>query len=175
MTSAASSDATQPLVVYIDLNHWYALGAARAGRPDQPSDMDLLERLRLLRNDGSILVPLSSIHYTELRENPREHLTTEAADAMEELSDFWTLAPMSVVLAEEIDTQLHERFGKPEVVRTTPKIGRGFGFAHGEAGSFHIAGSESMMTVLRRRLGEEGIRQLEASANATFERLALRA
>ncbi|MGH9054770.1 MAG: hypothetical protein ACRDYY_02700 [Acidimicrobiales bacterium] len=93
---------------------------------------------------------------------------------MEELSDFWTMAPMSAVLAEEFDTQLQARFGRPAVVRTSPKVGRGVGFAHGTDGSFRVDASPPVMEALRQRLGRDGIRQLEASANEAFERLALR-
>ena len=171
----AASKPERAQVIYLDLNHWYALGAADAGRPDQSSDLELLEQLRSLRAAEAIILPLSAIHYSELRENPRGRLTAEAAEVMEELSDFWTLAPMSVVLAEEIDTQLQARFDRPAEVRTTAKIGRGFGFAHGEAGSLRIEGSDAAMEALRQRLGEDGIRRLEASVNATFERVALRA
>jgi len=163
----------EPFAVYLDMNHCYALGRASAGEPERPSDPEVLERLRMLRRDGRVVVPLSAIHYSELRENPRDRFTAEAGAVMEELSDFWTLAPMSTVFAEEFDAQLKARFGRPAVVRTSPKIGRGVGFAHGMPGSFGLDASPAAAEALRRRLGEDGIRQLEASANKAFEHFAL--
>lgn len=82
----------EPFAVYLDMNHCYALGRASAGEPERPSDPEVLERLRMLRRDGRVVVPLSAIHYSELRENPRDRFTAEAGAVMEELSDFWTLA-----------------------------------------------------------------------------------
>lgn len=169
----ASGGDDEPFAVYLDMNHWYALGRASAGEPERPSDPEVLERLRMLRRDGRVVVPLSAIHYSELRENPRDRFTAEAGAVMEELSDFWTLAPMSTVFAEEFDAQLKARFGRPAVVRTSPKIGRGVGFAHGMPGSFGLDASPAAAEALRRRLGEDGIRQLEASANKAFEHFAL--
>lgn len=174
MTDLSDGAHDVPLVVYLDTNHWYALGRANAGIRDLPTDRELLERLRMLRREGRIVLPLSAVHYSELWENPRDRLTAEATEVMEELSDFWTLAPLSAVFAEEFDTQLKARFGRPAVVRVSPKIGRGVGFANGMAGSFRIDASPAAMEALQRRLGQDGIRQLEASANAAFERLALR-
>lgn len=163
----------RPLVLYLDMNHWYALGRAVSGRPDNTVDHDLLMTLRVLRAAGTILLPLSAIHYMELRENHRDRLTTEAADAMEELSDFWALAPSSVVLAEEIDGQLQAHFGRPSTIRRSPSIGRGFGFAHGEPGHLVLDGPPEAQERLRRQLGEQGVRDLIAQVNAMFERAAL--
>lgn len=174
--AAGSGDAlpeTRPLAVYLDINHWYALGKALAGRPETSTDHELLERLRTLRSAGAITVPLSAIHYMELRENPRDRLTAEAANAMEELSDFWALAPSFAVLAEEIDDQLHARFGRPRVIRTVPRFGQGFGFAHGEPGHLALDGPPEAQEGLRRRLGDDGIRTLVQRANSMFERAAL--
>jgi hypothetical protein len=161
------------LTVYLDINHWYALGKAVAGRPENDVDSDLLARLRVLRAANTIILPLSAIHYMELRENPRDHLTSEAADAMEELSDFWALAPSAVVLAEEIDEQLNARYGRPSAIRRSPRFGRGFGFAHGEPGHFVLQGPPEAREHLRSRLGDDGVRELTQRANAMFERAAL--
>ncbi|MDA8358106.1 MAG: hypothetical protein M0Z95_17845 [Actinomycetota bacterium] len=163
----------RPLVVYLDMNHWYALGKAMARRSASAVDADLLAKLRALRAAGAVVLPLFAIHYMELRENPRDRLTTEAADAMEELSDFWALAPTSIVLAEEIDEQLQARFGRPWTIRRSPRIGRGFGFAHGEPGHLALDGPPEAQARLRHQLGDEGVSDLIAQANAMFERAAL--
>lgn len=155
------------------MNHLYALGRVGAGRSVSSVDTDLLAKLRALRAGGTVLLPLSAIHYMELRENPRDRLTTEAADVMEELSGFWALAPSSTVLAEEIDDQLQARFGRPSTIRRSPRIGRGFGFAHGEPGHLALDGPPDAQERLRHQLGDEGVRDLIVQANAMFERAAL--
>lgn len=75
MTDLSDGAHDVPLVVYLDTNHWYAFGRASAGRRDLPTDRELLERLRMLRREGRIVVPLSAVHYSELWENPRDRLT----------------------------------------------------------------------------------------------------
>lgn len=163
----------KPIAVYLDTNHWYDLGKVLAGRSDDDTDKALLSRLRQLVEEKKIFLPLSAIHYMELRENPRDRLTSEAADAMEQLSDFWALSPSAVVLAEEIDEQLQIRFGRPDVIRKSPRFGRGFGFAHGEPGQFVLTGPPEAQAALRRRLGDDGIQALQERASALFERAAL--
>lgn len=179
MTASGTSTITDgrppgnPIAIYLDTNHWYELGKVLSGRSNDETAQSLLDRLRQLVEEKKIFLPLSAVHYMELRENPRDRQTSEAADAMEQLSDFWALAPSAVVLAEEIDKQLQVRLGRPPVIRKSPRFGRGFGFAHGEPGQFAITGPPEAQAALRRRLGNDGIRALEARANALFERAAL--
>jgi hypothetical protein len=61
----------KPRTVYIDINHWYALGRADAGTPDTPEHAVILRRLQDEVDAGRLVIPLSSVTYTELTENPR--------------------------------------------------------------------------------------------------------
>jgi hypothetical protein len=121
-----------------------------------------------------VVLPLSSVHYMEVTENHRDRLRRGVADVMEELGDYWTLAPTSLIVAEEFDIALKAQFGRPEVIRTTPKIGRGFGFAFGTPGEFRIAGPPDSMERLRNQVGAETIEEWEQSANELVEKTMLR-
>ena len=56
----ASGGDDEPFAVYLDMNHWYAVGRASAGEPERPSDPEVLERLRMLRRDGRVVDPEGS-------------------------------------------------------------------------------------------------------------------
>jgi hypothetical protein len=84
-----------PLVVYLGLNHWYALGAALAGRPEHPEHVATLQKLKDQVDQGRLVFPLAAVHYTELTENPRDQLRRESADAMDLLSHYVTIASAS--------------------------------------------------------------------------------
>lgn len=121
-----------PVTVYLDMNHWYALGAARVGRPGQPEHVEIFERLQELVAQGRLVCPLSAVHYMELTENPRARLRQEAASAMILLSTFSTLPSIDLVVVEELEQELHRRFGKPQDPMVVPKLGWGVGFAFGQ-------------------------------------------
>ena len=76
----------KPRTVYIDINHWYALGRADAGNPDTPEDAIVLRKLQEEVDAGRLVMPLSSVTYTELTENPRDHQRKPTADVMLKLS-----------------------------------------------------------------------------------------
>jgi hypothetical protein len=65
--------------VYLDINHWYALGEAMAGHPQKAEHVDVLHQLVRLVEQGRIMIPLSAVSYIELSENPRDHQREEAA------------------------------------------------------------------------------------------------
>lgn len=69
----------QPRSVYIDINHWYELARADDGKPDKPEHAAILRKLLAEVDAGRLVVPLSSVTYTELTENPRDHLRQPAA------------------------------------------------------------------------------------------------
>jgi hypothetical protein len=121
--------ANDPLVVYLDLNHWYALGAALAGRPARPEHAVVWQKLKDQVDQGQLVFPLSAIHYMELTENPRDELRREAADAMRGLSRFATIAPLDKIVDEELARELNRRFGRPAFPMKVPKFGVGVGFA----------------------------------------------
>ena len=99
--------------VYLDLNHWYALGEALARHPRQPEHVDVLSQLREHVEQGRLAFPLSAVHYMELTENPRYHQREEAAKVMAELSRFNTIAPTSKIIEEELALAFNRRFGRP--------------------------------------------------------------
>jgi len=83
----------KPRTVYIDINHWYALSRADAGNPDTPEDAIVLRKLQEEVDAGRLVIPLSSVTYTELTENPRDHQRKPTADVMLKLSRLATIAP----------------------------------------------------------------------------------
>jgi hypothetical protein len=83
----------KPRTVYIDINHWYALGRADMGSPDKPEHAAVLSRLQGEVDAGRLVIPLSSVTYTELTENPRDQLREAAAGVMLKLSRLVTIAP----------------------------------------------------------------------------------
>ncbi|WP_306954320.1 hypothetical protein [Streptomyces sp. B4I13] len=84
-----------PLMVYLDLNHWYALGDALAGNPQNPDHVTALKQFQGHVERGEVIFPLSTVHYMELTENPSDAHRERAADAMALLSRFVTMTPGS--------------------------------------------------------------------------------
>jgi hypothetical protein len=93
-------DDRKPRRVYIDINHWYALGRADVGAPDTPEDAIVLSKLQEEVEAGRLVIPLSSVTYTELTENPRDHQRKPTADVMLKLSRLATIAPPRKVVDE---------------------------------------------------------------------------
>jgi hypothetical protein len=174
-TSGDDEGGVDRRIIYLDLNHWYMLAEAKQkSDSSQPGAVKALERLRELRAAQRIVLPLSSVHYMEVTENPRDHLRHAVAEVMEELSDFWTIAPTALIVTEEFDASLQAEFGLPEEVRVTPKIGRGFGFAFGTAGQLRITGPPESIARLRDEVGEETLSAWEEWANTLKEQVLLR-
>lgn len=88
--------------MYIDINHWYALGRADMGSPDKPEHAAVLSRLQGEVDAGRLVIPLSSVTYTELTENPRDQLREAAAGVMLKLSRLVTIAPPAKIVDEEL-------------------------------------------------------------------------
>ncbi len=162
-------DTARPPRVYLDLNHWYTLGAAMAGHPREPAHVAVLGELQRLVADGLAEFPLSSVHYMELTENPRDEQRNEAARAMATLSRFRTMAPLSVIIREELDLGFNARFGRPAFPKRVPKFGVGVGFAFNEPGRFSLrGGTDDQLRELERTLGMS-VTQWEAHVNAWAE------
>lgn len=174
MNTLNSEGSRKKLAIYLDLNHWYALDEANQNLPRTQSDAQtVLTRLRELRQQDKILLPLSSIHYTEVRENPRELRRTSVAAIMGELSDFLTLAPWELIVQEELALAVTDQWGVQRDIAVAPKFGYGFGFACGTPGQFRISGSDEFMTNLRQQVDEETILKWEAKMNRIAEDLVL--
>lgn len=156
--------------VYLDLNHWYALGDAMAGCPQQPDHLPLLQQLTGLVDEGKVSFPLSAVHYMELSENPRDEQRRRAASAMAVLSRFRTITSMTKIIDEELVLALNRRFGRPAFPVRVPKFGIGVWFAlKGELGAFRLrGGSEESRRELEARLGKS-CAEFEAEVNAVAE------
>ncbi len=156
MRGSVPSGVQPPTVpsVYLDLNHWYALGRAMSGSPDQPADVSILDQLIRLVADGRITVPLSAVHYMELTENPGDQHRAEAAAAMSVVSRFRTMAPASLVIVEELEKAFNIRRGRPAFPTMVQKFGWGCGFAFGHPDLLARVGSTDELQVeMARRLG----------------------
>jgi hypothetical protein len=149
---AADAGELSRVNVYLDLNHWYALGRAAAGTGN--ADLaTVYEGFRQLVQDDAVRFPLSALHYMELTENPRDKQRAEAGVVMAELSQFKTLAPMSRIIREEMRDFFYSRFGRPFRQPVT-KVGFGVGFAFGEPRELVLkGGSDETRDELERRIG----------------------
>lgn len=163
-----------PRKVYLDLNHWYALGDALAGVSQNPDHVSVLEQLQSHVERGEIVFPLSAVHYIELTENPRDELRERAAGAMALLSRFTTMASASKILDEEMARELNRRFGRPAFPMKVAKFGVGAGFAFGEPKQMVLKGiTDENRQEFEARVGMS-VSEFEASANATAEYWVLR-
>jgi hypothetical protein len=144
-----------------------------AGRPRDAGHTDVLRMLVESVQRGQVMLPLSSVHYIELAENPRDRQREEAANAMATLSRFNTLVPSSKILDEELALALNQRFGRPAFPVKVPKFGVGVGFALGKNLRLRLRGSTAEgRAELEARIGMS-VADLEDQANlyAEFELL----
>jgi hypothetical protein len=134
----------------------------------------VLKQLRAHAERGDIAFPLSSVHYMELTENPRDEHRERAADVMTLLSHFITMAPADKILDEEMANELNRRFGRPAFPTKVAKFGAGVGFAFGEPGAMVLeGGSDESRKELEARVGMS-VSEFEAVANAITEYWVLR-
>lgn len=168
--ACTSVETTDRRTVYLDLSHWYALGRAMAGHPDQPEQVDILRTLVEQVEQGQLMFPLSAVHYIELAENPRDHQRKEAADVMMALSRFNTMAPAARIIDEELAYSLNRRFGRPAFPIKVKKFGNGVSFAlTGKEGRGKVTGgSEENRRELEAKLGMS-VAEFEAEANLLAE------
>ncbi|WP_225101981.1 hypothetical protein [Streptomyces sp. CoH27] len=163
-----------PRKVHLDLNHWYALGDAFAGVSKNPDHVSVLKQLRGHVERGEVVFPLSSVHYMELAENPRDDHRERAADVMTLLSRFTAMALDSKILDEEMARDLDRRFGRPAFPIKVAKFGVGAGFAFGEPRWMVLDGiTEEKRQKFEARVGMS-VSEFEASVNATAEYWVLR-
>ena len=159
----------RPRTVYLDINHWYALGRAGAGNPDRPEHAGVLAGLQGEVDAGRLVIPLSSVTYTELTENPRDQHREPAASVMLPLSRLVTIAPPDKIVDEELARELNRRFGRPAFPVKVPKIGYGAGFAFGTPGRVKATGfTAAERDRIETQMGKT-IADLELQANALFE------
>jgi hypothetical protein len=157
-------------IVYLDLNHWYILGEAMAGRPRRPEHVDVLQELTEQVEQGLLMFPLSAVHHIELAENPRDHQREEAANVMAALSQFRTITPTAKIIDEELAHELNRRFGRPAFPIKVHKFGYGATFAlTGKEGRGRLTGgSEDDRRELEAKLGKP-VSRWEAEVNTFME------
>jgi hypothetical protein len=156
--------------VYLDINHWYALGEAMAGRPREAEHVDVLRQLLDMVEQGRIMFPLSAVNYIELSENPRDHQREEAANVMTLLSRFNTVTSTKKIVDEELALALNRMFGRPAFPVKAEKFGFGANFAlTGEMEQFRLTGgSDKSRKQLEVMLGMP-LSELVARVNAVSE------
>lgn len=118
-------------IVYLDISHWYALSRVARGDPISPEHPAILAALQDEVDSGRLMIPLSSVTYEELTENPRDQFREPAAEVMWRLSKTATIAPASKIVDEELVVELNRRFGRPRFPAKVQKFGHGVGFAFG--------------------------------------------
>ncbi len=156
--------------VYLDINHWYVLGEAMAGHPQEPVHVDVLHQRPRLVKQGWIMIPLSAVNYIELSENPRDHQREEAAKAMTLLARFNTITSTKRIVDEELGLALNRMFGRPAFPVRTEKFGFGANFAlAGEIKQFKLTGgTDDARRQLEAMLGIS-VAEMEARVNAVSE------
>lgn len=97
---------------YLDQWVWIRLARAAVGKPDAPSDPELLQALVSAGNAG-VAFPLSWTHYieTESIKNPRQR--RDVADVMASISHFRTIRSRRDLLRNQLLVAMHEQFGRP--------------------------------------------------------------
>jgi hypothetical protein len=171
-----SMEATPRRSVYLDTNHWYALGRAMAGHPDRPEHVDILRTLAEQVEQEQLMFPLSAVHYMEVAENPRDDHRKEIADVMALLSRFNTITSAGKIIDEELAQALHARLGRPTWPIKVEKFGYGATFAlTGKQGGLGrvTGGSEEDRRELESKLGKP-IAEWEAELNAFAEYMLIR-
>jgi hypothetical protein len=143
-------------IIYLDLNHWYALGRAMAGRPDDAAHVGILHALTEGVEQGRLTFPLSGVHYMELAENPRDNQREEAARVMALLSRFKTITSLKNIIDEELACALNQRFGRPGFPVKVKKFGTGINFAltgEEKVGIDQFSSSEDIRSIAEEKFG----------------------
>jgi hypothetical protein len=120
------------VLVYLVLNHWIELAKARLGRPRCRAEYrDMYPLLQSLSQGGAVVVPLSEVHYSEMRDRIASvEQRSDLAITMAELSFYNTLPPREILLAVQLRRALARHFGVPDVQEAdVPVVGYGVGFA----------------------------------------------
>jgi hypothetical protein len=118
------------------MNHWIHLAQAatghRSGRQFQP----LLQVLR--EAAGSVVMPLSSVHYMEMSgiKDPRQRF--DVASVMEQLTGFVCVQPRSTIMEIEIEAALADAIGTEARFGQVPLLGCGALQAFGRRGGLHV-------------------------------------
>ena len=118
-------------LLYLDLNHWIGLSRARIGHRGCPAAYrDAYPILQRLTQAGVVLLPLSEVHYAEIRDRIRGfRQRNDLALVIAELSEYNALPPRNQVLAAQLRVSLAYHFGLAVEGSDRPQVGCGFGYA----------------------------------------------
>jgi hypothetical protein len=145
------------------------LAGADAGNPDKPEDAIVLRKLQEEVDAARLVIPPSSVTYTELTDYPRDHQRKPTADVMLKLSRLATIALLHKVVDEELARELNRRFGRPAFPVKVPKIGHGALFAFGISGRLTVTGyTDADRDQIEAQMGKT-IADLKVKVNAFFE------
>lgn len=114
--------------LYLDQFVFIRLAQAHLRRPGSGALWETREALWSEVQIGSVVVPLSSVHYTEIWGTGSHVQRVELSAEMAVLSRLRTIAPARTLRSSEIDMALHATFGKPKQCKPLDVFG--FGVAH---------------------------------------------
>jgi hypothetical protein len=143
-------------IVYLDQMHWIGLAKARTGHPGGAPCANALHALTDGVASGTLMLPLSSVHYAEVGGTGSLRQRTDVALTMGALSKYVTIASRDVILKAELRHALGKWRGLAIPPPTSVDVfGLGFAFAFGERiGRGNITGPEAQKTRLFSRAGE---------------------
>lgn len=121
------------LVRHLYLDQFAFVGLARAHhrKPGSEALRELRGTLWSEVKDGSIVIPLSSVHYLEIWGTGSRVRRDELSAEMAMLSRLRTIAPVWSLWGSEIDMALRETLGKPNQCRPLDVFGYGIAHAFG--------------------------------------------
>lgn len=114
--------------LYLDQFAFVALARAHLRKPGSEALWESREAIWSEVKDGSVVIPLSSVHYMELWGTGSHVRRVELSAEMAVLSRLRTMAPARRLWGSEIDMALRATFGKPEQCKPLDVFG--FGVAH---------------------------------------------
>ncbi len=162
-----------PISIYLDQLHWIHLAQAHTRHKSGEQYYEVYQYLLEQREADKIFCPLSLTHYMELSATGNYRQRTDVATVMAELSQFRTIASMSVLRHAEIEQALHKHFGKPEDPMQTQPFGSGVSFAaNGVNRAMKLHSKSSSIESLATAMGGiEKLREFERTATdlAEFE------
>jgi hypothetical protein len=95
--------------IYLDTCYWVYLRDAAMGRPKKPEHSDILQLLRKLVSQGSVICPVSDIAFTELMQQTDDVSRRETTILLDELSLSVALQFEEYRMRCELETFLLER------------------------------------------------------------------
>jgi len=121
---------TEPLVIYLDQNHWISLARAYHNHPAGTPYKTVLEKVQLAAEQRKAIFPLSGAHLIETRKTTDLQRRQRLAAVMAQISMGTTISPQYRMSQWEIAASVARFFGK--TAPTIPNaIGYGIPFAFG--------------------------------------------